>query len=61
MVDRLFEELVSDEPFMKTHNFLGSHSIRHDQQNKERSARQIHNTHPSPGNGITKKDKLILF
>jgi hypothetical protein len=61
MVVRLFRELVNGKSFTETHNFLGSHSIRHDQQNNERRSRQVHNTHQSPGTDITKKDKRILF
>jgi hypothetical protein len=37
-------------------NFLWSHVIRHDQQNKEKNARQINSTSQSPG--ASKKDKI---
>ncbi len=56
MVDIVFEALVSDEPFLETCNFRGSHAIRHDQQNKEKNARQVNNTSQPPG--TTKKDKV---
>jgi hypothetical protein len=56
MVDTVFEALVNDKSFSEICNFLRSHAIRHDQQAKEKNARQIHNTcHPT---GTTKKDKL---
>jgi hypothetical protein len=44
LVDTFFEELVIDKSFIETYNFLRSHAIRLDQQYKEKSARQIHNT-----------------
>ena len=56
LVDTVFEELASDESFMETCNFLRSHTIRHDQQNREKVARQIHSTNQLSGN--TKKDKV---
>jgi hypothetical protein len=56
MVDTVFEALVSDKSFLETCNFLRSHAIRHDQQNKEKNARQINSTSQSPG--ATKKDKI---
>ena len=56
LVDTVFEELVSDKSFIETCNFLRSHAIRHDQQNREKAARQIHNTNQVSGN--TKKDKV---
>jgi hypothetical protein len=58
MVDTFFEELVSDKSFIETCNILRSHVIRHDQQNKEKNARQIHNTYQLPGTGTTKKDNI---
>jgi hypothetical protein len=58
MVDTGFEELVSDKPFIETFNFLRSHAIRHDQQNKEKRKRQIHNIYQSPDTGTIKKDKI---
>jgi hypothetical protein len=61
MVDTVFEELVSDKSFIETCDFFRSHTITHDQQNKERSARQIHNTYQSPSTGTTKKDKIKNF
>ena len=48
-----FEELVRNKTFIETCNFLRSHAIRHDQQNKERTARKINAT-----NQAHKKDKV---
>jgi len=53
MVDTVFEELVRNKTFIETCNFLRSHAIRHDQQNKERIARQI-----NAANQAHKKDKV---
>jgi hypothetical protein len=47
MVDTDFEELVSDQSFIETCNFL-----------TERSARQIHNTYQSSVTVTTKNDKI---
>jgi hypothetical protein len=43
MVDTVFEALVSDKSFLETCNFLRSHAIRYDQQNKAKNAIQIKN------------------
>jgi hypothetical protein len=56
MVDTIFEALVSDKSSLETCYFLRPHAIKHDQQNKEKNARQINNTSQSPG--TTKKDKI---
>jgi hypothetical protein len=56
LVDKAFEELVSDKSFIETCNFLRSHAIRVDQQYKEKAARQIHNT--SQSSNRAKKDKI---
>jgi hypothetical protein len=56
MVDTVSEASVSDKSFLETCNFLRSHAIRYDQQNKETSARQINNT--SQSSDTTKKDKI---
>jgi hypothetical protein len=56
MVDTIFEALVSDKSFLETYNFLRSDAIRHNQQNREKNARQISNT--SQSHGTTKKDKI---
>ena len=56
MVDSVFEALVSDKPFTETCNFLRSHAIRHDQQAKEKGARQIHSTYQPTS--TAKKDKI---
>ena len=58
MVDTVFEDLVSDKSFIEICNFLRSHAVRHDQQNKENGARQIYNTYQFPGTGTTAKDKI---
>jgi hypothetical protein len=44
LVDRVVEELVSDNSFIETCDFLRSHAIRYDQQNKEKVATKIHNS-----------------
>jgi hypothetical protein len=56
MVDTVFEALVNNKSFQETCNFLRPHAIRHDQQDKEKNARQIH-TSCQP-TGTTKKDKV---
>jgi hypothetical protein len=56
MVDTAFEALVNDKSFPETCSFLRSHAIRHDQQAKEKNARQIHTT--CQPTGTTKKDKV---
>jgi hypothetical protein len=56
MADTVFEALVDDKSFLETCNFLRSHAIRHDQQSKEKNARQINSASQSPG--ISKKDKI---
>jgi hypothetical protein len=39
LVDKVFEELVSDKSFIETCNLLRSHAIRLDQQDKEKATR----------------------
>jgi hypothetical protein len=56
LVDRVFEELVSDKSFIDTCDFLRSHAIRLDQQYKEKAARQIHNA--CQFSNRAKKDKV---
>jgi hypothetical protein len=56
LIDTVFEDLVSDESFIEMCNFLKSHTIRHDQQNKEKAARQIHNIKQPPS--AAKRDKV---
>jgi hypothetical protein len=56
LVDTVFEELVSDKLSTETCNFHRLHAIRHDQQNEEKAARQIHGTSQSPSS--TKRDKV---
>jgi hypothetical protein len=54
MVDTLFEELVRNKSFIENCNFLRSHVVRHDQQNKDKATRQVNASQPSTFN---KKDK----
>jgi hypothetical protein len=56
MIDTVFEALVGIKSFTETCNFLRSHAIRLDQQAKEKSTRQIHNTYQPTG--TTRKDKV---
>ena len=58
LVDTVFEELVSDKPFIETCNFLRSHAIRYDQQIKEKAARKIHSANQLSES--TKKGKLKM-
>jgi adenylosuccinate synthase len=60
LVDTVFEELVSDKYFIETCNFLRSHTIRLDQQYKEKAARQIHNTSQSCNSAKKDKVKKVL-
>jgi hypothetical protein len=60
LVDTVFEELVSDKSFIETCNFLRSHTIRLDQQYKEKAARQIHNTSQLSKRAKKVKVKKIL-
>jgi hypothetical protein len=59
MVDTVFETLVDEKSFLETCNFLRSHAIRYDHQNKEKNAKQINNA--SQSSGATKKDKIKTF
>jgi hypothetical protein len=56
LVDTIFEELVSNKSFTETCNFLRSHAIRCDHQNKEKAARQIHGTNQYSNS--TKREKI---
>jgi adenylosuccinate synthase len=56
MVNTVFEALVNNKSFSEICNFLRSHAIRHNQQRKEKNARQIHTT--CQPMGTTKKDKV---
>jgi hypothetical protein len=60
LVDRVFEELVSDKSFIETCDFLRSHAIRLDQQYKEKSARHIHNTSQISNRANKDKVKKVL-
>jgi hypothetical protein len=60
LVDTIFEELVGDKSFIETCNFLRSHTIRLDQQYKEKAARQIHNTNQSSNRAKKDKVKKVL-
>jgi hypothetical protein len=46
-VDAIFEELVRNKSFSESCNFLRSHAVPHDNQNKEKATRQV--------NAITKR------
>jgi hypothetical protein len=62
LVDTVFEELVNEKSFIETCNFLTSHVIRNDQQNKEKAARQIQNTSQcSSGAKIDKVKKVLAL
>jgi hypothetical protein len=50
-----------NELHIETCNFLRSHAIRHDQQNKERGTRHIHNTYRSTSTGLPRKIKSRLL
>jgi hypothetical protein len=56
LVDTFFEESVSDKSLIEICDFLRSYAIRLDQQYRERSTRQIHNT--SQLSNRAKKDKV---
>jgi hypothetical protein len=60
MVVTVFEALVSHKSFLETCNSLRSHAIRHDQQNKEKNARQINSTSQTPGTSKKEKIKAVL-
>jgi hypothetical protein len=60
LVDTVFEELVTDESFTETYNFLRSYAIRLDQQYKKKAARQIHNTSLSSNRSKNDKVKKVL-
>jgi hypothetical protein len=60
LVDTFFEEVVSDKSFIETCDFLRSHAIRLDQQYKEKSARQIHNTSQLSNRAKKNKVKKVL-
>jgi hypothetical protein len=55
MVGTVFEELVRNKSFIETCNFLRSHAVRHDQQNKDKATRQVNAT--SQPSTYNKKDK----
>jgi hypothetical protein len=60
LVDTVFEELVGDESFIETCNFLRLHAIRLDQQYKEKAARQIQNTSQLFNRAKKDKVKMVL-
>jgi hypothetical protein len=60
LVDTVFAELVSDESFIETCDFLRSHANRLEQQYKEKAARQIHNASQSTNRGKKDKVKKVL-
>jgi hypothetical protein len=58
LVDTVFEGLVSDESFIETCDFLRSYAIKHDQQYKEKAARQIHNASQSSNRALALIDEI---
>jgi hypothetical protein len=56
MVYTVFEELVRDKTSVETCDFLRSHAIRHDQQNKENATRQLNSIIQAIS--VSKKDKV---
>jgi hypothetical protein len=60
LVDTVFEELVSNKSFTEACNFIRSHAIRFDHQNKEKAARQIHGTNQSSSSTKSNKFKKVL-
>jgi hypothetical protein len=60
LVDTVFEDLVGDKSLIETCNFLRSHTIRLDQQYKQKDARQIHNASQSSNRAEKDKVKKVL-
>jgi hypothetical protein len=60
LVDRVFEERVSDKCFVETCDFLRSDAIRLDQQYKGKATRQIHNASQSSNRAKKNKVKKVL-
>jgi hypothetical protein len=60
LVDTVYEELVSDKSFTETCNLLRSHTIRLDQQCKEKAAKQIHIASQSSNRSNKVKVKKVL-
>jgi hypothetical protein len=60
LVDTVFKELVSNKSFTETCDFLRSHTIINDQQNKKRAARHIHETNQSSSRSKSDKVKKVL-
>ena len=56
----LISTAVSGKYFGGTCNFLTSHAIRHDQQNKKKAASHIHNANQLIGNSKKDAFKLVL-
>jgi hypothetical protein len=54
--DTVCDELAREKSFIETCNFLWSHAIRHDQQNKEKATRQVNSTNQAIS--ANKKDKV---
>jgi hypothetical protein len=60
LVDTVFEEVINDMSFIETGNYFRSHTIRHDQQNKEKAAIKIHNIKQYPSAAKMDKVKKVL-
>jgi hypothetical protein len=60
LVDKVFEEVVSDKSFIETCNFLRSHAIRLDQKFKKKASRKIHNDRQSSNRPNKEKFKKFL-
>jgi hypothetical protein len=60
LIDTVIEELVSNKSFTETCNFLRSHAIRYDHQNKEKAARQIHGNNQSSSRTKRENVKKVL-
>jgi hypothetical protein len=62
MMDTVFEELVRNKTFIETCNFLRSHAVCHDQQNKEKATRQVNTTsQPSTSNKKYKTKQVLAL
>jgi hypothetical protein len=59
LIDTVFEALGNNKSFSETCDFRRLHAIRHNQQAKEKNARQIHTT--CQPTCTTKKDKVMTI
>jgi hypothetical protein len=60
LADTIFEELVSEESFIETCDFLRLNLIRLDQHYKGKISRQIHNDSKSSNRAKNDKAKMVL-